>query len=81
MLAAVGDDAEDGLVLLDARPVDDLDEVQLADRLLASGPVKASRAAVSSVGRSQPLSTACAVGERLRRRPRPASPSVRSSSR
>ena len=43
MLAAVGDDAEDGLVLLDPGPVDDLDEVQLADRLPGLGGERVAR--------------------------------------
>ena len=53
--AVVGDHAEDGLVVLGARPVDDLHELQLAD--LGVGALGERRAAASSSSeRSQPLS-------------------------
>ena len=61
MLPAVGAlDAEDRLVGVDARAVDDLDELRGADDAVAEALGGGGRAAASSVARSQPLSSAWA---------------------
>ena len=73
VLAAVGDDAEDRLVLLDPGPVDDLDEVQLPDGLLGARPRR--RRAPRSRGTGGP--SPCRRRARWRgprRRPATASP-------
>ena len=75
-LVAPADDAEDGLVLLGAGPVDDLHEVQLAD---SASDRRAARAAASEVARSQPLSCAWAAAS-ARRPPRSGAAAGRSSS-